>query len=259
MRQKLLIICFLISAIVLAQDTERKILRGKVIYRNVNVNGVHVVNNTISKGTATNSKGEYEILVKEGDVLIFSSVQYTIKEITITREIIKNNRLVVEVKEKVEELDEVVISPENKERFLDFQEEQIIKYKDYQFADDRYSRVRNEALLQENFQGANVIGLLGLLVNAIFGKGDRDEKVREKEKEKPIYERTSFNDIRSRYKEEFFTKNLNIPEDKISAFLYYCDDQLPSEDIFTKKNEFLMIDFMVKHSKTFLESIKTKN
>ncbi len=253
MKQKLLLICLLISTITLAQDADRKILRGKVIYRNVNVVGVNVVNNTTSKGTATNSKGEYEILAKEGDVLVFSSVQYTIREITITNKILKNNRLVVEVKEKVEELDEVVISPENKEKFLDFQEEQIVKYKDYQFADDRYSKVRNEALDQANFQGANILGLVGMLLNSVIGKGKK------REKEKPIYQRTSFNEIRSRYKDEFFTKNLNIPEDQIATFLYYCDDQLPSEDIFTKKNEFLMIDFMVKQSKKFLESIKTKD
>ncbi|WP_430409849.1 carboxypeptidase-like regulatory domain-containing protein [Kordia sp.] len=253
MKQKLLLICLLISAIAIAQDTDRKILRGKVIYRNVNVVGVNVVNNTTSKGTATNSKGEYEILAKDGDILVFSSVQYTIKEITITDKILQNNRLVVEVKEKVEELDEVVVSPENKEKFLDVQEEQIAKYKNYQFADDRYSAVRNEALDQANFQGANILGLVGMLLNSIIGKGKK------REKEKKIYERTSFNDIRSRYKDEFFTKNLNIPEDKISAFLYYCDDQLPSEDIFTTKNEFLMIDFMVKNSKEFLKSIKTKN
>lgn len=253
MKQKLLLICLLISTITLAQDVERKILRGKVIYRNVNVVGVNIVNNTTSKGTATNGKGEYEILAKEGDVLVFSSVQYTIKEITVTDKILKNNRLVVEVKEKVEELDEVVISPENKDKFLDFQEEQIVKYKDYQFADDRYSKVRNEALDQANFQGANILGLVGMLLNSVIGKGKK------REKEKPIYQRTSFNDIRSRYKDEFFTKNLNIPQDQIAAFLYYCDDQLPSEDIFTTKNEFLMIDFMVKHSKKFLESIKTKD
>ena len=94
-----------------------------------------------------------------------------------------------------------------------------------------------------------------MLLTAIIGKGKKGDR----EKEKPIYERTSFNEIRTRYKDDFFTKNLNIPEDQIATFLYYCDDQLPSEDIFTKKNEFLMIDFMVKHSKAFLESIKTKD
>lgn len=253
MKQLLFLICLFISTLMLAQDSERKILRGAVIYRNVNVVGVNIVNNTTSKGAVTNQKGEYEILVKEDDVLIFSSVQYTIREIVITDKIIKNNRLVIEVTQKVEQLDEVVISPENQEKFLDFQEKEIVKYQDYQFASDRYSEVKNDALGQTNFQGANIIGLVGMLLKSIIGKRKK------REKEKAIYERTSFNEIRYRYKDEFFTKNLNIPEDQISAFLYYCDDQMPSEDIFTKKNEFLMIDFMVKQSKTFLESIKKKD
>jgi len=253
MKQLLLLICLFISTLLFAQDSERKILRGTVIYRNVNVVGVNIVNNTTSSGTTTNQKGEYEILVKKDDILIFSSVQYTIKEIVITEKIIKNNRLVIEVTQKVEELDEVVISPENKEKFLDFQEEQIVNYKDYQFAADRYSRVKNEALGQTNFQGANILGLVGMLLNALI----KERKPREKEK--AIYERTSFNEIRHRYKDEFFTDNLGIPKDQISSFLYYCDDQMPSEDIFLKKKEFLMIDFMVKQSKTFLESIKEKD
>ena len=255
MKQQLLLICLFISTLLLAQDSERKLLRGAVIYRNVNVVGVNIVNNTTSKGTTTNQKGEYEILVKKDDILIFSSVQYRIKEIVVTEQIIKNNRLVIEVTQKVEELDEVVISPENKEKFLDFQEEQVVKYKDYQFASDRYSEVKNEALGQTNFQGANILGLVGMLLNSIIGKGDGKNK----EKEKAIYERTSFNEVRHRYKDEFFTDNLGIPKDQISSFLYYCDDQMPSEDIFSKKNEFLMIDFMVKQSKLFLETIKKKD
>lgn len=253
MKQKLLLFFLFISTILLAQDSERKILRGAVIYRDVNVVGVNIVNNTTSKGTTTNQKGEFEILVKADDILVFSSVQYTIREIVITDKIISNNRLVVEVKEKIEELDEVVISPENRDKFLDFQEEQIAKYKDYQFAPDQYSTIKNEALGQTNFQGANVLGLVGMLLNSIIGKGKK------KDKEKAIYERTSFNEIRDRYKDDFFTDNLKIPKEQISAFLYYCDDQMPSEDIFTKKNEFLMIDFMVKQSNDFLESIKKKD
>ena len=254
MKQKLLLFFVLITTISFAQDAERMLLRGAVVYRDVKVPSVNIVNNSTSRGTTTNQKGEYEIMVKEGDVLIFSSVQYIIREVTVTDEIIKKNRLVVEVKQKVEELDEVVISPENKEKFLDFQEKEIVKYKDYQFSDDRYSEVRNEALGQAEFRGANVLGLVGMLLNSIFKGGNKD-----KEKEKAIYERTSFNEVRYRYKDEFFTENLGIPKDQISAFLYYLDDQKPSEDIFLEKNEFLMIDFMVKNSKTYLETINDKN
>jgi len=255
MKLKLLLFALFLSSLMLAQDAERKILRGAVVYRDVKVTGVNIVNNTTSKGTTTNQKGEFEILAKKDDILIFSSVQYTIKEIVITDKIIENNRLVVEVKEKVEALDEVVISPENQDKFLDFQEEQIVQYQRYQFADDRYSSVPNEALGQRELLGGNLIGLVGLLINTIF-KGNGKSKEKEA---LPIYARTSFNEVRDRYKDDFFTKNLGIPQDKISAFLYYCDDQMPSEDIFLDKNEFLMIDFMVKHSKDYLSAMKTKN
>ena len=262
MKLKLFLCCLFISTLLLAQDSGRKILRGTVIYRNVNAVGVNIVNNTTNKGVSTNDKGEFEIFVKKDDILVFSSVQYIIREVVITDKMINNNRLVIEVKEKIEALDEVVISPENKEKFLDFQEEQIAKFKDYQFADDRYSAVRNEALGQTNFRGVNVISLVGLLITAIFGEG---EPYVEEEVLKPIHLRTSFNDIRNRFKDEFFTDNLKVPKNKIATFLYYCDDQLPfdnqlaSENMFLKKNEFLMIDFMVKQSKDFLESIKTED
>jgi hypothetical protein len=255
MKPKLLLFTLLLSSIMLAQDAERKILRGSVIYRNVKATGVNIVNNTTSKGTMTNQKGEFQIMVKKDDILIFSSVQYTLKEIVVTDKIIKNNRLVVEVKEKIEALDEVVISPENKDRFLDFQEEEIVKYKNYQFSDDRYSSVLNEAIGQRENLGGNLLGLVGLLVNSIFKNAGKNKK----EKSKAIYERTSFNEVRYRYEDEFFVKNLGIPKDQISAFLYYCDDLMPSEDIFLDKNEFLMIDFMVKQSKNYLAAAKEKN
>ena len=39
----------------------------------------------------------------------------------------KKNRLVVEVNERVNFLDEIVISPENTEKFLDLKEEELKK------------------------------------------------------------------------------------------------------------------------------------
>ncbi len=70
------------------------------MYRNVNVVAANVVNNTGQTNTITNGEGEFEILAKEGDEIIFSSVQFRIKAVTLTPEILKKNRLVVEVNEK---------------------------------------------------------------------------------------------------------------------------------------------------------------
>lgn len=247
MKYKILILLLLSAVALQAQDEARILLRGKIIYRNVNVTGANIVNKTNRAETISNNKGEFEIYVKAGDILVFSSIQYTIKEQEITPEIIENNRLLIEVTQKIEALDEVVISPEDKEKYLLFQQEEISKFKDYKYADDHYSEVYNEALWGSRFQGTNILGVVGLLADAIVGKGGKKKK----EKVKPIYERTSFTQIRNRYPEDFFTDNLKIPKDQINLFLYYCDDHNTSESIFLKKNEFELIEFMIDKSKTF--------
>ena len=49
--------------------------------------------------------------------------------------------------------------------------------------------------------------------------------------------------------------DLNIPQDKIDAFLIYCDTRMTSDDWLKKENEFQLIDALVNNSKTFLASI----
>ena len=60
---------------------ERELIQGKVIYRNINVPAANVINNTSQTSTITNDQGEFEIFAKEGDEIIFSSVQYIIRTV----------------------------------------------------------------------------------------------------------------------------------------------------------------------------------
>jgi len=46
-----------------------------------------------------------------------------------------------------------------------------------------------------------------------------------------------------------------LPQDKIDAFLTYCDSKLPPQTLLKKENEFQLIDFLVTHSKTFLQQL----
>ena len=97
------------------------------MYRNSNVVAANVINNSNQNNTITDTNGEFEILAGVGDEIIFSSVEFKIRTVKITEEIMKKNRLVVEVNERVNFLDEIVISPENKEKFLDLKEEEFKK------------------------------------------------------------------------------------------------------------------------------------
>ena len=71
-------ILFFIFIIQLAYSQDRQLIQGKVIYRNIDVPAANVINNTAQSSTITNDQGEFEIFAKEGDEIIFSSVQYII-------------------------------------------------------------------------------------------------------------------------------------------------------------------------------------
>ena len=98
-------IILLLTISQLSFSQERELIQGKVIYRNINVPAANVINNTSQISTITNDQGEFEIFAKQGDEIIFSSVQYIIRTVRINDEILKNKRLIVQINQRVRELD----------------------------------------------------------------------------------------------------------------------------------------------------------
>ena len=176
--------------------------------------------------------------------MIFSSLQYQIRELNITKEILQRNRIVIDVNEKVNELDQVVVTPENQEKFLDLKEEEFKRF-DYSF--DKSSRVNNVINEQGKLRdGINFVNLYRLISNTL--KNDSEEN-----QTSYIYNPSDL--LREIYDDVFFTKNLLIPNDQINEFLLYCDDNFPDRILLKKDNEFELIEFLVKQSKKFVKSI----
>lgn len=243
MKHILLFTIVLFSLTAWSQDDDRTILRGKVLYRNVNVPNENVINATSEMATITNNQGEYAIHVKIGDELVFSALNYQIEIVKITEEIIQNNRLVIEVNEKVTELEEVVVTPEQQERFLAIKNK-VLK-EEFEYEIDRSSVVENSGLSNAEkgmTDGLNFVGIYKALAKAL----KKDEVV----ERKPL----KISDVmRQVYDDEFFVADLQLPQDKIDAFLYYCDTKMPKQSLLQKENEFELIDFLVTQSLIFLQ------
>ena len=240
-----LVILLLISLnITNSQDDYRTWIKGKVLYKNVNVSSANVINNTSQQATTTDNDGEFEIEVKLNDKLIFSSVQYQIRELNITKEILQRNRIVIDVNEKVNELDQVVITPENQEKFLDLKEEEFKRF-DYSF--DKSTRVTNVINEQGKLKdGINFVNLYRLISNSLKNRSSEENS---------SYKYNPSDLLRELYDDIFFTKNLMIPTDKINEFLLFCDDNFPDRILLKKDNEFELIEFLVKQSKRFVKNI----
>jgi len=234
----LLLLGFLIPAG--AQEEDRTLLRGTVLYRNSVVPNENVINTTAQQATITNDRGQFAIPVKEGDELVFMALNYQLQVVKITADIIKNNRLVVEVTEKVTELDEVVVSPEDQEEFIRLSNED---FKGFDYDTDETTEVVNIAedpTVRGMQYGLNFVSIFKLLANAIEG---------DKKQEAPPLKVSEV--LRQVYDDNFFVKDLKIPQDQIDAFLVYCDNQLPPRTLLRKENEFQLIDFLVTQSEAF--------
>ena len=238
------IIFFFICNFSFAQSDYRTWIRGKVLYRNSNVISANVINNTSQKATITNEDGEFEMQVKLNDRLIFSSVQYQIRSLVITKEILQKSRIVIDVNEKITQLDEVVVGPENTEKFLDLKEEEF-KRIDYTF--DKSTKIENQILKAGRLtNGLNFISLYKAIAKPNNKTSDDTSNVSYKPS----------NLLREVYDDSFFVNSLGIPKNNISEFLLFCDEKFPSKFLFKKSNEFQLIDFLVKQSERFKKILK---
>lgn len=83
-------------------------IKGRII-ANDDVEGIHILNNTSSTFTISNSKGEFSIPVKLNDTLAFSGVSYLLKKVVVGQDMINSKGLTIYLTEKVTALAEVVV------------------------------------------------------------------------------------------------------------------------------------------------------
>ena len=233
-------ILFLFLSLQFAYNQDRELIQGKVIYRNINVVAANVINNTSQNTTITDDQGEFQIYAREGDEIIFTSVQYIIRTVRVTDEIIKNKRLTVQINERIQELDEVVITPDNTEKFLDLKEEE---FKGFDYIADKSTRVQNNLTETRQLKnGVDFVNIFKLLKTIIDSKS-------EEEKESLLASEV----IPYLFEDDFFTESLLLASSQIVDFLIYIDSRPNSVDILLEKNQFLLIDFLLNESIRYKE------
>ena len=235
------LICLLFSCMfMLAQEDGRSLLRGTVLYRNVSVPNENVINITTEEAVISNDNGQFTIPVKVGDELAFTAVNYQLEVVKITEEILQRNRLVVEVNEKVTELDEVVVTPENQEEFLKLKNEE---FKEVEYDIDRSTEVENIALTRQERglrDGINFVNIYKALAKAVR---------KDTPQERPKLKMSEV--LRQVYDDEFFVVDLKVPQDNINDFLYYVDAHDPEYSLLLKDHEFELIDYLVNESRAY--------
>ena len=241
--KQLFILVFFIHSSFASVCQERRPIKGQLLYKNTKVVAANVVNNTAQTNTITDSDGAFEIDVLLGDEIIFSSVQYRIRSVKITEEILSKNRLVVSVNENINELKEVVVTTDDVEKFLDLKEEE---FKGFDYEKDKSSQLVNRAFNDRQLSdGIDFVNIAKLLARA-FGNKSSDEQMQMKPSEVlPLV-----------FEDSFFEVDLGLDKSDIISFLEFIDIRMKTRELLKKDKEFQLIDFLINESKEFKNDLK---
>ena len=205
------------------------------------VSAVNVINNNSGIGTISDINGDFTITVKVDDELIFSSIQYKIKSVKIKIENILDKELLVKLDRKVNFLEEVVVSPEDKRKFLELKNEE---FKRYVYERDKSSKLDNEIMNRGKLQdGLNFSNVYKLLTKNL------------KNEEKNEIDKLFSNILPKIFENEFFIYELGINNNEIIDFLNFLDTEDFDKNILERESKFYLIDFLIEKSNNY-KSIK---
>ncbi len=251
----LFIICFSLTAF--AQD--RTLVSGKIIVpENDDPEGMTVYNKTSRTGTITNTEGEFKIRVAVNDSVSFSALQFQRFTVVVDQGVVESGELNVFIRESVEELPEVVLSPHDLSGNVNADVARIriseVDLPNYSAAELEAMGVRvepdsltgprrNEAMLSSQTYLVNGLNFVNIF-KAIVGDNT-------KRKEIPKREMDDY--MRQIYNSEFFRENLNIEEDNINDFIFYASDNGLDAEMMENGNELDLIEFLIAQSRDYKE------
>lgn len=210
-----------------------KIIAGKILVKNATPSGVHIINLVNENEVISDEKGEFKILAKVDDLLVFSSLTLDYQRKIIEVEDYNNGFITMEMTAKINQLEEVEIIHYNKINAVDLG---ILskKPKVYTPAERRLENAgvfRPTDILLIPFGGMPIEPLL----NAISGRTKQLKK--ELQIERKEFAILKIGDL---LPNEYFVSQLKIPKDYVKAFQYYCVEKKDFISVLKSKNKTLI-------------------
>ncbi|MEN8124146.1 MAG: carboxypeptidase-like regulatory domain-containing protein [Bacteroidota bacterium] len=250
-----LIILFAFSQQIFSQK-DRKLIRGHIKNDSVSIANVHVINISSNRGSLSNMDGEFKISVKENDTLMFSDIQYMVKKVIINKQHLSDKELAVKLEFNTNKLDEVVIfknkQPTNPLGLPNADKKplnQIERKLNY------YSQESTPIVILAMLLGQK--GGIDDLYNIISGNRKKHRKLKAlmDQDEIDAINKIRIQEIKAHFKDDFFIQTIQIPQENINDFIYYCISK-GIISLFEKERYLEMVDIFIKNKTNYLQSIQ---
>ena len=216
MRNNIVLILFFVFQTSFAQET---MLHGKISANGNFTEGITIINLVNEKSTISDAKGEFSILAKEDDLLVFSSMNFEYKRKMISKGDVDSEKIAIEMIPKVNQIDVVVIEDYQ----MDAVSQGILSKPAKQYTPaERKLKTANDW----NFGvGFGLTFSFDPIINAISGRTKRLKEGVLTEKQEKLLERLNY-----LFEPDYFTETLKIPSEKVRGFQFLAieDEQLVS-------------------------------
>ena len=228
----------ILPASLLAQQSIRRNLKGKVTADANNLDGIYVVNLKTEEGTLTQDGGYFTLPVKTGDTLMLSSIQFKGIKVAIQESDLEKELLFIRMQPLMHQLNEVMV----------FQYKNInavalgiipADTKSYTAAERKLKGAKSWSA-----QGSGVS--VDPLLNMFSGRTAMLKKELIVERKETVLDK-----IENMFEKDYFILKLHIPEEYIRGFHFYLVENTRFVTLINTKNKamasFMMGELAVKY------------
>lgn len=240
----LLLIFFFLTHFAVAQENAEKMIKGQVSSNGFPLEGINITNATSKVMVVSDQYGAFSVLVKVGDILNFSAVNYEDLRKYINIQQFKMGNIVVDLTPRSIELKEVII---NEHSEISAENLGIIPR-------DQVKLTSQERKLQTagDFKPIHLLGLLGgmlavdPILNAINGRTAMLKKAVSVEKKEFLMAK-----MEGLFEDKYYMETLKIPEEYIKGFQYYCIEDQDFARSLRDRNKTMSMFLIVGLASTF--------
>ncbi|MEY3501020.1 MAG: hypothetical protein RL308_2692 [Bacteroidota bacterium] len=237
------VVFFLFLIVQISFSQSETVYKGKVLCNNFPIEKVELINLNTEKSSFSNNAGEFSIIAKPKDIIVFVSKLYEVKRIEVDQNTIDNNNLIISLILKPEQLEEVVITkiPSIKwEKDTKWEQEKLD-----QLALEKVARTPkilgiNNGTIENGMDFMRIGGM----IFGLFAK--------EKEKIKISPLKIEFIALaKTRCNQKFYIETLNLKQEEIELFLQFCNADSKSKMVAQNNNTLVMMNFLFAKNHEF--------
>lgn len=201
-------------------------INGKIYSGDTLVSNVHVYNISKKIGTITNDLGEFNLLVSLNDTLFISSLIYNKTTVKVGQKNIEASAIAIKLIPLINQLDEVFLRHLTGNLNFDIANKPIDTIPTHNFtfklSDLKKNLPKDNYAMDKPPNAQAFVDPLGP-ISGVVGLPNKSYQKELKLKRELEQKKNFPNEITNTLGIDYFTKNLNIPEENINHFLSFCE------------------------------------